>query len=80
MKSYGVNLYAALGVSRDANKEAIKQAYYILAKKWHPDMITNESEKKVIEDKFKEITYAYDILSDGMYYIIHGVNNNNYRR
>jgi molecular chaperone DnaJ len=64
-----VNLYALLGVTKSASKETIRQAYYGLAKKLHPDIIkltstSKEAEKKA-EDEFKEITYAYDVLSDG---------------
>ena len=53
--------YEVLGVSRDADSSAIKKAYRKLAKKYHPD--TNAG-STAAEDKFKEITEAYDILSD----------------
>jgi molecular chaperone DnaJ len=48
-------------VSRDASKAQIKKAFYQLAKKYHPD--TNKDDKGA-EDKFKEITAAYEVLSD----------------
>jgi len=55
------DLYKILGVSRSADKAEIKKAYRKLAKKYHPDL--NKDDKK-IEQKFKEVTSAYDILSD----------------
>ena len=53
--------YRALGVERDASQEAIKSAYRKLAKKYHPDL--NPGDPKV-EQRFKEISQAYAILSD----------------
>lgn len=53
--------YTVLGVSRSSSDEAIKSAYRGLAKKFHPDLNPG---KKDIEQKFKEINAAYDILSD----------------
>jgi len=53
--------YEILGVSRDADQKEIKKAYRKLAKKYHPDM--NKDDPQASE-KFKEISEAYDILSD----------------
>ena len=53
--------YKILGVDRGADEDTIKKAYRKLAKKYHPD--TNAGNKEA-EEKFKEITEAYDILSD----------------
>ncbi len=54
--------YELLGVSRDAGEEEIKRAYYSLAKKYHPDM--NPENRKEAEEKFKEISEAYEVLMD----------------
>lgn len=53
--------YDVLGVNRSADEKEIKRAYRKLAKKYHPD--TNPGDKQA-EQKFKEITEAYNVLSD----------------
>lgn len=53
--------YATLGVSRDAKPEAIRKSYRHLARKYHPDVNPGN---KAAEEKFKQISEAYDILSD----------------
>jgi len=55
------NPYEILGVKKDATEKEIKKAYKKLAIKWHPDK--NPEDKEAVE-KFKEATYAYEILSD----------------
>ena len=55
------NPYTLLGISQNATQAEIKQAYRKLARKMHPDL--NPNDKKA-EDKFKEISGAYDLLSD----------------
>ncbi|WFD21591.1 mdj1 protein precursor [Malassezia equina] len=52
--------YATLGVKRDATAKDIKNAYYQLAKKYHPDT----SKEPGAKERFVEIQSAYDILSD----------------
>lgn len=54
-------LYKTLGVSKKATDEEIKKAYRKLARKYHPDRNPDDKEA---EDKFKEISAAYDILGD----------------
>ena len=58
----GKDYYKILGVSRSAAPEEIKKAYRKLAMKYHPDR--NEGDKAA-EAKFKEISEAYAVLSDG---------------
>jgi molecular chaperone DnaJ len=53
--------YATLGVARDASDDDIKKAYRKLAMQWHPD---RNNGSKDAEEKFKEITEAYDVLRD----------------
>ena len=53
--------YEVLGIGRNADAKEIKKAYRKLAKKYHPDM--NPGDKQA-EQKFKEITEAYNVLSD----------------
>jgi curved DNA-binding protein len=54
--------YKVLGVDRGANVDDIKKAYRKLALKYHPDR--NPSDKKRSEEKFKEISEAYAVLTD----------------
>ncbi|CAG7787083.1 unnamed protein product [Allacma fusca] len=51
-------LYEILGVARGSSESEIKRAYHRLAKEFHPD------KNPAAGDRFKEISYAYDVLSD----------------
>lgn len=53
--------YEVLGISRSADEKTIKKAYRKLAKKYHPDTNAGNAEA---EERFKEVTEAYNILSD----------------
>ena len=55
------DFYAVLGVQRTASDDEIKQSYRKLAMKYHPD---RNSGSKEAEERFKEITEAYDVLRD----------------
>lgn len=52
--------YEVLGVSKDASDDDIKKAYRKLSKKYHPDI----NKAPDAEEKFKEVSEAYEILSD----------------
>jgi curved DNA-binding protein len=54
------DFYDALGVSRSASTEEIQQAYRKLARKYHPDVNSDPA----AEDRFKEISEAYEVLSE----------------
>lgn len=54
--------YEILGVEKKANAGEIKKAFRKLAKKYHPDM--NKDNPKQAEERFKEISEAYGVLSD----------------
>ena len=56
MKDY----YSILGVEKNADEKEIKKAYRTLSKKHHPDI----SKENGAEDKFKEVSEAYEVLGD----------------
>ncbi|WP_019632054.1 molecular chaperone DnaJ [Actinomadura atramentaria] len=53
--------YKVLGVAKTASQDEIKKAYRKLARQYHPDANRNDSDA---EEKFKEVSEAYDVLSD----------------
>ncbi|HET9104903.1 MAG TPA: DnaJ C-terminal domain-containing protein [Solirubrobacteraceae bacterium] len=52
--------YEVLGVSRDADQDAIRRAYRKLARKYHPDLNSDSD----AEERFKALGEAYEVLSD----------------
>src|SRR5947208_8636873 len=53
--------YETLGVPKTASEDEIRSAFRKLARKHHPDVA---KDKKVAEEKFKEMNEAYEVLSD----------------
>src|SRR5438093_1218195 len=53
--------YETLSVSKTASEDEIRSAFRKLARKYHPDVA---KDKKVAEEKFKQINEAYEVLSD----------------
>ena len=56
--------YKTLGVPKDAKADEIKKAYRKLARKYHPDTNKGDADRDKAEERFKEISEAYDVLSD----------------
>ena len=56
-----MNPYEVLGVPEGADEETIKRTYRELVKKYHPDL--NRENKEEAEEKFKQLTIAYQALS-----------------
>ncbi|WOK97260.1 hypothetical protein Cni_G05968 [Canna indica] len=61
-EAMGVDYYKILGVDKGAKDDDLKKAYRKLAMRWHPDK--NPNSKKEAEAKFKQISEAYEVLSD----------------
>jgi molecular chaperone DnaJ len=55
------DLYEVLGVTRSASADDIRKAYRKLARRYHPDVNPGD---KAAEERFKQISHAYDVLSD----------------
>ncbi len=55
------DLYAILGVDRDADRAAVKKAYRRLARKYHPDVNPDDPQA---EEEFKKVSAAFEVLGD----------------
>ncbi len=62
MPSAKRDYYEVLGINRNSSDDEVKQAYRKLAKQYHPDM--NPADRKGAEEKFKELSEAYEVLMD----------------
>lgn len=62
MKMGDPDYYQVLQITRNASESEIKKAYRKMALKWHPDK--NPDNKEEAEKRFKEISEAYEVLSD----------------
>mmetsp|Transcript_7757 Transcript_7757/g.16701 ORF Transcript_7757/g.16701 Transcript_7757/m.16701 type:complete len:325 (+) Transcript_7757:272-1246(+) len=58
----GRDYYSILGVAKGADENELKKSYRKLAMKWHPDK--NPDNREQAEAKFKEVSEAYEVLSD----------------
>jgi curved DNA-binding protein CbpA len=58
------DFYELLGVRRDADAGAIRQAYLRLAREQHPDRFTDPAEKARAQEQFKQITSAFNTLAN----------------
>ena len=56
----GLNFYQILGLKPDASEKDIKKSYFVLAKKYHPDLNPEASARA----QFEKISKAYETLSD----------------
>lgn len=54
--------HEVLGIPRTASKDEVKKAYRELAKKYHPDVHSNNPLADLAEEKFKEVQSAYDMI------------------
>ncbi|OZC05166.1 DnaJ domain protein [Onchocerca flexuosa] len=60
---YQKNYYDILGVGRNATQQEIKNAFYMLSKKYHPD-VTGSAAESALTERFLAIKEAYDVLKD----------------
>lgn len=65
-KQMADDYYKLLGVSRSASADEIQKSYRKLARKYHPDLHADKSdrEKEKAKQRFQEIQHAYDVLND----------------
>jgi len=57
-----MNPYKVLGISPDASDDEVKKAYKTLCKKYHPDANINNPDKEKIEELFKQVQQAYQMI------------------
>jgi len=64
------NYYHVLSLQRTATSSEIRARFHELARKWHPDQISGD-DKEVAEERFQEITAAYNVLSNPALRVVH---------
>jgi len=64
-KEQFIDLYAIVGVTKEATNEEISVSYKGLVRKWHPDQYSDPKKKEEAEKMMKKINAAYEILIDG---------------
>lgn len=72
------NPYLVLGIKEDATNDEVKTAYRALSRKYHPDANVNNPNKKVAEEKFKEVQQAYEQIINEREHGYTGYTRNNY--
>jgi len=55
--------YAFLGVNATANEAALKKAVNALRRCWHPDLATDEADRRIREERIKQINAAWDVIT-----------------
>ncbi len=61
-----MNPYEVLGIDYNISEEQLREAFIVLAKKFHPDTACSDEDRKEKEQRFKEIALAYNLLKGNL--------------